>query len=66
MTEKTFYKKKFVNNFFLSKEEKDLIFTLKKLHKLNNRVGNDNESYSNFIEKMSCYYKDIMVQLDSN
>jgi len=66
MKEKTQYtKRKFVNNFFLLNEEKDLIFTLKKLHRLNNRLGNDNESYPNFIEKMSCYYKDIMLQCDS-
>lgn len=66
MKEKTQYiKRKFVNNFFLLNEEKDLIFTLKKMHRLNNRLGSDNESYAKFIEKMSCYYKDIMLQCDS-
>jgi hypothetical protein len=66
MKEKTHYiKRKFNNNFFLLNEEKDLIFTLKKLHRLNNRLGNDDESYIKFIEKMSCYYKDIMLEYGS-
>ena len=58
---KDFSKKKVYNNFFLNNQEKDLIFTLKKLHRLNNELGNDNESYQEFIENMSCYYKDILV-----
>lgn len=53
--------KKFVYNFFLTEEEKQLIFTLKHLHRLNNRIGNDSESYSKFVEDMTCYYKNILV-----
>jgi hypothetical protein len=56
------YKKKYVYNFFLTEEEKQLIFTLKHLHRLNNQLGNDSERYSEFIEKMTCYYKDILLQ----
>ena len=55
-------KHKFVYNFFLTPEEKELIFALKHLHRLNNRVGNDSEKYSEFIDKMTCYYKDILVE----
>lgn len=63
MTDKPYYfKRKYVNNFFLLDEEKDLIFTLKKLHRLNNQLGADNEPYTKFIEKMSCYYKDIVLE----
>ena len=54
-------KKKYVYNFFLTEEEKQLIFTLKYLHRLNNRLGNDNQNYSTFIEDMTCFYKDILV-----
>lgn len=55
-------KKKYVYNFFLTEEEKQLIFTLKHLHRLNNRLGKSTEEYSNFIEDMTCYYKNILVQ----
>jgi len=62
MSEKNqFHKRKYVNNFFLLNQEKDLMFTLKKLHRLNNDLGKENESYVKFIEDMSCYYKDILV-----
>jgi hypothetical protein len=63
MNETTLRKKhKFIYNFFLTPEEKELIFTLKHLHRLNNNIGNDSESYSEFIEKMSCYYKQILAE----
>ncbi len=57
-----FPKKRYVYNFFLTEEEKQLIFTLKHLHRLNNELGNDSEKYSDFIQKMTCYYKDILVE----
>jgi hypothetical protein len=67
MNEKNAYKKKkFFNNFFLLEEEKELIFALKKLHRLNNNIGNDNEPYTKFIEKMSCYYNDIVLEYTRN
>lgn len=55
-------KHKFVYNFFLTPEEKELIFTLKHLHRLNNNLGNDSEKYSEFIDKMSFYYKQILSE----
>lgn len=58
-------KHKYVYNFFLTPEEKDLIFTLKHLHRLSNRVGNDSEKYSDFINKMSEYYKNILEEFNS-
>ena len=61
-----FKKKKFVYNFFLTEEEKHLIFTLKHLHRLNNRLGDSNESYSKFIEDMNIYYKNILVDYSNN
>ena len=60
--QKNYKNKKYNNNFFLTEEEKQLIFTLKNLHRLNNRLGNDNEKYSDFISKMTCYYQDILVE----
>ena len=54
--------KKYIFNFFLTYEEKQLIFALKELHRLNNRLGNDDEKYSDFISKMTCYYQDILVE----
>jgi hypothetical protein len=56
-----FKKHKYVYNFFLTPEEKQLIFTLKHLHRLNNSLGKDSEKYSEFIDKMTCYYKDILL-----
>jgi hypothetical protein len=53
--------KKFVYNFFLTEEEKQLIFTLKHIHRLNNRLGNDKQTYSSFVEEMTCFYKNILV-----
>ena len=53
--------KKFVYNFFLTEEEKQLIFTLKHLHRLNNRLGDDSQKYSSFVEEMTCYYNNILV-----
>lgn len=58
----SFKKHKYVYNFFLTEEEKQLIFTLKHLHRLNNRLGKDSEKYSEFIDKMTCYYKDILLE----
>ena len=55
-------KKKFINNFFLTEEEKNLIFTLKHLHRLNNKLGKDDQLYSHFIEDMTCFYKKILVE----
>lgn len=54
--------KKYIFNFFLTPEEKQLIFTLKNMHRLNNQLGNDDEKYSSFIEKMTCYYQDILAE----
>ena len=59
-------KRKYNFNFFLTKEEKDLFFTLKDLYRLNNELGNDNEKFSEFIEKMTCYYKQILVEYKNN
>jgi len=59
-------KRKYNFNFFLTKEEKDLFFTLKDLYRLNNELGNDNEKFSEFIEKMTCYYKQILVEFKNN
>ena len=59
-------KKKYVFNFFLTKEEKELFFTLKDMHRLNNRLGNDNQKFSDFIEEMTCYYKDILISYENN
>jgi hypothetical protein len=56
---------KYVYNFFLTNEEKELIFTLKHLHRLNKQLGNDNEKYQDFIDKMTCYYKQILVDYSS-
>jgi hypothetical protein len=54
--------KKYIFNFFLTPEEKQLIFTLKHMHRLNNQLGNDEEKYSDFIDKMTCYYQDILAE----
>lgn len=56
-------KHKYIYNFFLTREEKDLIFALKNLHKLNNKIGNDNQSYTHFITEMTAYYKNILGEL---
>lgn len=64
--ESTFQKKKFYNNFFLSKPEKELFFTLKELHKLNNKLGNCEEQYSKFIQDMNFYYRNIIEQYNQN
>lgn len=56
------FRHKYKFNFFLTQEEKDLIFSLKHLHRLNNRLGNDNEKYSEFIEKMTCFYQNILLE----
>lgn len=53
--------KKFVYNFFLTDEEKQLIFTIKNLHRLNNRLGKDNQDYSEFIREMTCFYRNLLV-----
>ena len=52
--------KKYIFNFFLTYEEKQLIFALKELHRLNNNLGADDEKYSDFISKMTCYYQQIL------
>jgi hypothetical protein len=62
---KGFFKPKFKNNFFLTKQEIDLILTLKKLHRMNNQIGNDDQKYSDFIEEMSCFYKDLLSEYKS-
>jgi hypothetical protein len=59
-------KKKYVYNFFLTEEEKQLIFTLKHLHRLNNRLGGSSENYSTFIEEMTCFYKNILLDYTPN
>ena len=53
--------KKYNFNFSLTKEEKELFFTLKDLYRLNNYLGNDNQKFSEFIEDMTCYYKNILL-----
>ena len=53
--------KKYIFNFFLTHEEKQLIFALKELHRLNNNLGADDEKYSDFISKMTCYYQEILA-----
>ncbi len=53
---KKFYK----YNFFLLQEEKELIFKIKKLHRLNNKLGNTNQQYLDFIHEMNEYYQDIL------
>jgi hypothetical protein len=58
--------KKYIFNFFLTKEEKELIFALKHLHRLNNRVGDDNQKYSDFISEMTCYYQNILLEFKNN
>jgi hypothetical protein len=55
-------KKKYIYNFFLTEEEKQLIFTLKHLHRLNNKLGETQEHYSSFVEDMTCFYKNILVE----
>ena len=64
-TDNTYKKHKYVYNFFLTNEEKELIFTLKHLYRLNKSLGNDSEKYSQFIDKMTCYYKDILSEYNS-
>jgi flavorubredoxin len=59
-------KKKYVYNFFLTEEEKQLIFTLKHLHRLNNRLGKTDENYSSFIEDMTSYYNNILMDFNPN
>jgi len=54
-------KPKYKYNFFLTQEEKDLFFTLKKIHRLNNELGGVNEPYSNFVNEMKKYYQDILL-----
>jgi len=60
-----FSKKKIFNNFFLNQQEKELFFTLKKLHRLNNTLGSSQESYQDFIQEMSNYYKNILSSFKS-
>jgi hypothetical protein len=54
------YKYKF--NFFLTDEEKDLFFTLKKIHRLNNELGDDNIPFSVFMREMTNFYNDILLK----
>lgn len=65
-TNEFYQKKKFYNNFFLSKPEKELFFTLKELHKLNNKLGNCQEQYSNFIQDMTDFYKTLIQKYNQN
>lgn len=53
----------FKNNFYLSKEERDLIFTLRKLNRLNNKLGNQQKHYYTMVCEMSEYYKKILDDL---
>lgn len=50
----------------MTEEEKQLIFTLKHLHRLNNKLGKSNDYYSNFIEDMTCFYKNIIVEYNTD
>ena len=49
----------------MTEEEKQLIFTLKHLHRLNNSLGRTNEHYSDFIEDMTSYYKNILMEFNT-
>jgi hypothetical protein len=53
-------KRFYTYNFFLTPEEKQLFFNLKKMHKLNNRLGNVNEPYHSFISAMNDHYETIL------
>ena len=43
-------------------EEVDLLNTLKNLHRLNNYIGRENESYINFIHNMNNFYMNILSE----
>lgn len=43
-----------------SPEEIVLLNTLKRLHKLNNSIGDDNESYIHFLHTMNNFYMEIL------
>lgn len=44
-----------------SPEEIQLLDTLKDLHRLNNKIGKENESYINFISEMNRFYGSILA-----
>ena len=48
------------NNFFLSKEERNLIFILRKLNRLNNKLKDEDRSYYDMVDEMSGYYQNIL------
>lgn len=48
------------NNFFLTNTEKELYFTLKKVHKLNNELSGSEEPFYEFVKGMLDFYKDIL------
>ena len=54
-------KRKYVYNFFLTEEEKQLIFTLKNLYRFNNSLSSSKEEYSSFINDMNDFYKNILI-----
>jgi hypothetical protein len=54
------------NNFFLTSIEKELYFTLKKVHKLNNELSGSEEPFSNFVNGMLDFYKSILDKLETN
>ena len=43
-------------------EEVNLLNTLKDLHRLNNNIGKENESYINFIYTMNNFYTNILSE----
>ena len=53
-------------NFCLTEDEKELFFTLKKIHRLNNKLGNDNIPFSVFIREMTDYYNEILENNNNN
>jgi hypothetical protein len=52
---------KYKFNFFLTDEEKELFFTLKKIHRLNNELGDDNIPFPVFVREMTNYYNNILL-----
>jgi hypothetical protein len=53
----------FKNNFFLSKEERNLIFILRKLNRLNNSLSKTDRSYYDMVDEMSNYYQKILDEM---
>jgi hypothetical protein len=50
------------NWFLVETEEINLLETLKDLHRLNNYIGKENESYIEFIKTMNEFYMVILAE----